>query len=81
MDTPIMYRLRTVARSFALSTVIALGSATGAAGQELGVQSAGQSLRPYWHVFIAYAIAIVLVMVWAGSIAKRLRDVEDRLGE
>ena len=42
---------------------------------------AEQSLRPYWHVFIAYAIVIVAVMVWAGSIAKRLSYVEDRLAE
>ena len=42
---------------------------------------AQQSLRPYWHVFIAYAIVIVVVMVWAGSIAKRLSDVEDQLAE
>jgi NADH:ubiquinone oxidoreductase subunit 6 (subunit J) len=46
-----------------------------------GEQLASQNLRPYWLVFIAYAIAIVLVMVWAGSIAKRLREVESRLGE
>jgi hypothetical protein len=42
---------------------------------------ARQNLRPYWHVFIAYAIAILLVAGWAGSIAKRLGDVERRLGE
>ena len=46
----------------------------------LAAQSMGaQSLRPYWHVFIAYAIAIVLVMVWAGSIARRISRLEDRL--
>ena len=38
-----------------------------------------QGLRPYWHVFAAYAIAIVLVGGWAVSIARRLRDVERRL--
>ena len=38
-----------------------------------------QSLRPYWHVFIAYALAIVLIGGWAVSIGRRLRDVEDRL--
>jgi CcmD family protein len=39
-----------------------------------------QSLRPYWHVFIAYSIAIVLVLGWVISIGRRLRDVEERLG-
>ena len=42
---------------------------------------AEQSLRPYYLVFTAYAVAIVLVAAWAGSIAKRLSDVEDRLAE
>jgi len=80
MDDPIMHRFRIAARGLALSSVLWLG-AVDVGAQELGVQSAGQSLRPYWHVFIAYAIPIVLVMAWAGSIAKRLGDVEDRLGE
>ena len=38
-----------------------------------------QSLRPYWHVFIAYAIAITLVLLWVLSISRRLRDVEERM--
>ena len=42
---------------------------------------AGQSLRPYWHVFIAYAIVIVMVTAWIVSISKRLREVEERLGD
>lgn len=40
---------------------------------------AQQSLRPYWHVFVAYAIVIALIGGWAVSIARRLRAVEDRL--
>ena len=60
-------------------------SAAGLSGQEMpGLDRpsglAGQGLRPYWHVFAAYTIAIVLVMVWVASIARRLRDVEERLG-
>ena len=42
---------------------------------------AQQSLRASGLVYIAYAIVIILIMVWAGSIAKRLSDVEARLGE
>ena len=38
-----------------------------------------QSLRAYWHVFAAYTIVILLIGGWAVSIARRLRDVEDRL--
>ena len=40
-----------------------------------------QSLRPYWHVFIAYAIAIVMVLGWVVSIGRRLKNVEQKLGE
>jgi hypothetical protein len=75
-----MYRFLAPARRLALAAALLLASATALAAQQ-GVQSAGQSLRPYWHVFIAYAIAIVMIMIWAGSIAKRLADVESRLGE
>lgn len=37
--------------------------------------------RAYWHVFIAYAIAILLILGWVISIARRLRRVETRLGD
>jgi CcmD family protein len=47
-------------------------------GRAIGQQTLG---RPYWHVFAAYAIAWVLVFGWAVSIARRLRRVEERLGE
>jgi hypothetical protein len=38
-----------------------------------------QSLRPYWHVFIAYAIAVVFILGWVISIARRLSALERRL--
>ena len=40
-----------------------------------------QSLRPYWHVFIAYALAWILVFGWLVSVARRLARVERRLEE
>ncbi len=62
--------------------VLAVGCLGGVSAQEMGnlpqVQST-PSLRPYWHVFAAYTIAIVLIGGWAFSIARRLREVEDRL--
>lgn len=68
-----------------LSVVLVLvvaGVAVAQEGQGLPAeQLARQNLRPYWHVFIAYAVAIVLVGAWAGSIAKRLAEVERRLGK
>lgn len=52
------------------------------AAELFGLAQAGGGaggLRAYWHIFIAYALAIVAVGGWAVSIARRLRDVERRL--
>jgi len=69
-----------------LPIVLLVATVAAVAAQEMAglsppSQLAQQSLRPYWHVFVAYTIVIVLVMAWAGSISKRLAQVEDRLGE
>jgi CcmD family protein len=48
-----------------------------AAANELARQTLG---LPYWHVFIAYAVVWLLVAGWVISIARRLSDVEKRLG-
>ncbi len=46
-----------------------------------GVQLATQGLgRPYWHVFIAYAIAIGIVFFWVVSIGRRLSQIEKKIG-
>jgi CcmD family protein len=42
---------------------------------------AGQNLRGYTHMFIAYAIAWALVVGWVISIARRLGRVEKALKE
>ena len=57
-------------------TIPSLWSAQAAAG-ELARQTLG---RPYWHVFIAYAVVWLLVAGWVISIARRLSRVEKRLG-
>jgi CcmD family protein len=58
--------------------LLALG-ATGVAAQS-GAAGVG-GLRAYWHVFIAYAIVILLVLGWVISIGRRLKDIQQRLGE
>ena len=35
--------------------------------------------RPYWHVFLAYAIAWVFIFGWIVSIARRLGRLERSL--
>ena len=49
----------------------------GVAGQGSGL--AGQSLRPYGHVFLAYALAWALVLGWVVSLARRWGRVQDEL--
>lgn len=44
-----------------------------------GSRMGEQNLRPYWHVFAAYTIVIALIGGWAFSIARRLRNLEERL--
>jgi CcmD family protein len=40
---------------------------------------AAQNLRPYWHVFLAYSIAWLLVFGWIFSVARRLTRIERKL--
>lgn len=64
----------------ALAALAALAVlASGLAGQSDVQALGGQSLRPYWHVFIAYALAWILVFGWLFSIARRLSRVERKL--
>ncbi len=61
-----------------LSILMVLLPASPALGQatELGRQTLG---RPYWHVFLAYTIVVLLIAGWTVSIARRLSKVEARL--
>jgi CcmD family protein len=40
----------------------------------------GSSMREFWHVFVAYAVAWVLIFGWIVSILRRLAKVEERIG-
>jgi len=80
----IMSRIRIALRIALPLVLVTLLAAVGAGAQELQgspevTPVAQQSLRPYWHVFLAYAIAITLIGGWAVSISRRLRAIEDRL--
>ncbi len=39
-------------------------------------QSGGGSLRPYWHIFLAYASAWVILGAWVASVARRISRLE-----
>ena len=65
---------RSLVLAFLLTALLALpvtAQATDFASQTLG--------RGYWHLFIAYAIAWIVVFGWALSIGRRLSDVERKL--
>ena len=72
-------------RSILLAAAVVLLLAVLAWGPEgLGAQEPGaigrQTLgRPYVHVFVAYAIAWILIFGWLVSVGRRLRRVEERL--
>ena len=59
--------------------LLALGA--GALAAQGGGAAGVGGLRAYWHVFIAYAIVILLVLGWVISIGRRLKDIQDRLGQ
>jgi hypothetical protein len=51
-----------------------------AAAQTDAAALGAQNLRPYWHVFVGYALAWLLVFGWVVSIARRLTRIERSLG-
>ena len=68
-------RWKTVWLAFALMALIP--AALSAQGAPLASQTLG---RGYWHVFIAYAIAWLLVGGWLISVTRRLARLERRFG-
>jgi len=60
---------------------ILLVSPLAVSAQGMGAAIANQNLRGYTHMFIAYAIAWILVIGWVVSIARRLGRVEKALKE
>jgi len=79
MNMPrIQVALRTVL-PVALLTLVTVTAVGAQQGLPEPASLGEQSLRPYWHVFVAYAIAVTLIGAWAVSIARRLRAIEDRL--
>lgn len=69
-------------RPLLLVAVVALGLlllTSPAGAQELSERVARGSLRPYWHVFIAYAVGWVLVLGWIVSIARRIARLEQQV--
>ena len=69
--------------SLGLIVLLLVAAAVPAVAQEAAAPAtglSGQSLRPYQFVFIAYALAWVLVLGWVVAIARRMARLERRLG-
>jgi CcmD family protein len=69
--------MRTISRGLFPALVLAFGLLA-ADATTLLAQGGGSvpSLRPYWHVFLAYAAAWLLILGWVVSIARRLGRIE-----
>lgn len=68
-------------RGVAAAMALAVGALLLAGAEGLAAQAqagATGTLRPYWHVFAAYALAWLILFGWVVSIGRRLRRVEDR---
>ena len=66
-----------------LIVFLLVAAAVPAVAQEAAASAtglSGQSLRPYQFVFIAYALAWLLVLGWVVAIARRMARLERRLG-
>lgn len=73
-------RLRSLA-STALTLLITLAGAATVYAQLPGEALATQNLRPYQHVFIAYAVAWLLIFGWLVWVGRRLARLERSLKE
>jgi CcmD family protein len=63
-----------------LVCLLVIASPAGAWAQS-GAPLGSQTLGPaYWNVFVAYAIAWLLVLGWLIAMFRRLGRVEERLG-
>jgi positive regulator of sigma E activity len=73
-------RLRAGASGLLLALVLLLPLVGAAAAQTDASALGAQNLRAYWHVFVGYVLAWLLIFGWLVSIARRLTRIERSLG-
>ncbi len=66
-------------RCWAFLALACLGLLIGPEILAAQVETGTREMRHFWHVFIAYAAAWILILGWIVSIVRRLRRVEERL--
>jgi len=75
-----MHRALRFFSRLALPVLLSAALALPAAAQALpGTDLGAETLRPYHFVFLAYALAWILVFGWVVSIARRLARLEKHL--
>jgi CcmD family protein len=75
-----MHRALRLFTRFALPALLPAALALPAAAQALpGSDMGAQNLQPYHFLFVAYALAWILVFGWVVSVARRLARLEKRL--
>jgi CcmD family protein len=67
-------------RTRALGTLAAHFLFVAPLSAQVGPAAANPQMRHFWHVFIAYAVAWVLIFGWIVSVARRFKRVEEKLG-
>jgi CcmD family protein len=73
--------MRTIGILALFSILLVLPETLGAEGLPQGGGLETQSLRGYTHMFIAYAIAWLLIVGWVVAIARRLGRIEKALND
>lgn len=68
-------------RAGALALLLTVAAVAAGAAQTPGEALATQNLRPYRHVFIAYAVAWLLIFGWLVWVGRRLARLERSLEE
>ncbi len=71
---------RALAATLVLLVALFVASATpdGLSAQATA-EAGAREMRHFWHVFVAYAAAWILILGWVWSIVRCLRRVEDKL--
>lgn len=64
--------------ALALATAVLLTDVSALLAQGTG---SVPTMRPYWHVFIAYAAVWLIILGWVISISRRLARLERSVGE
>ena len=78
-DTLRLRRVKGVTFAAIVIGLLILGTGTSDLWAQTAADAGAREMRHFWHVFVAYATAWVLILGWVWSIVRRLRRVEEKL--